>query len=167
MLYKLALSALAVSTATAIPASSLIGKDLLSKSRSLEQDYYSWIIDYSIQFQSCHVINQYNFQENGGDEDSNGKQNLVKFKLCSSKRCGYGCNGAEYLAPMDEFLQNYINWKQEKTEQECENIKENCACDGDDVDDEEGCEYKCYKNYGMEDECVEQELDVSSSISHQ
>lgn len=86
-------------------------------------------------------------------------QNLVKFKLCSTKKCGYGCNGAEYLVPMDQFLENFIQWKEEKTEQECENIQENCACDDDQVDDEEACEYKCYQKYGMEEECVEQELD--------
>ena len=91
--------------------------------------------------------------------------NLVKFKLCPTNKCGYGCKGAEYLTDMNEFVNAYTEWQMNDIEYKCEQIRENCACDGDDVDDEDTCESNCYSTAGMTDQCVENEND-NVSISN-
>jgi len=162
---KFTVFAALLTAASALKANSSAGKSLLSKSRALEdggdqdQDQeqdYSWIIDYSLQFDSCHTIEQFNF---GGDDEgsTSGQSTLVKFKLCPSGGCGNGCNGAEYLAPMADFVNSYTEWQMNDVEYKCEQIRENCVC-SDDVDDET-CESSCYAANGMTDSCVEEEND--------
>jgi len=159
---KLTVFAALLTAASALKANSSAGKSLLSKSRALEegnQDQeqdYSWIIDYSLQFASCHTVEQYDF---GGDDEGNtsGQTTLVKFKLCSSDSCGYGCKGAEYLAPMNDFVNSYTEWKMNDMEYKCEQIRENCDCQY--YDDADACEYNCYEAKGMADTCVEEEND--------
>jgi len=164
---KLTVFAALLTAASALKANSSAGKSLLSKSRALEegnQDQeqdYSWIIDYSLQFASCHTVEQYDF---GGDDEGNtsGQTTLVKFKLCSSDSCGYGCKGAEYLAPMNDFVNSYTEWKMNDMEYKCEQIRENCDCQY--YDDADACEYNCYEAKGMADTCVEEENDVSCRL---
>jgi hypothetical protein len=167
---KFTVFAALLTAASALKANSSAGKSLLSKSRALEdggdqdQDQeqdYSWIIDYSLQFDSCHTIEQFNF---GGDDEgsTSGQSTLVKFKLCPSGGCGNGCNGAEYLAPMADFVNSYTEWQMNDVEYKCEQIRENCVC-SDDVDDET-CESSCYAANGMTDSCVEEENDVSRRL---
>ncbi len=142
-------------------------KSLLANSRRLEdgdqEADYSWITDFSLVFDSCHVVDTYNFEENEGGIVRN---NLVKFKLCPSNNCMTSCSGAEYMAPMDEFVNSYTEWKMNDVEYKCEQVRENCDCEN--RDDDEGCEAQCYTNAGMYDECVEQEKgdDVSSFRFH-
>lgn len=149
-----------LTAASALKASSSAGKSLLSKSRALEdqnQDQeqdYSWIVNYSLQFASCHTVEQYNFSE---EDNSNGQSTLVKFKLCPSDKCGYGCKGAEYLAPMADFVNAYTEWQMNDIEYKCEQIRENCVCSDD--GDDEACESSCYAANGMTDSCVEAEND--------
>ena len=151
-----------LTAASALKASSSAGKSLLSKSRALEdqnQDQeqdYSWIVNYSLQFASCHTVEQYSFSE---EDNSNGQSTLVKFKLCPSDKCGYGCKGAEYLAPMADFVNAYTEWQMNDIEYKCEQIRENCVCSDD--GDDEACESSCYAANGMTDSCVEAENDVS------
>lgn len=144
-----------VTTVLSMKASHPVAKDLLSKARRVEQDQedaYSWIIDYSIQFASCHVVDAYNFE----DEDSGvAKTSLVKFKLCPTNKCGYGCKGAEYLVPMDEFVNSYTEWEMNDLEYKCEQIRENCDCEY--YNDDDVCEANCYSKAGMYESCVEAE----------
>ena len=162
-----------LTAASALKSNSSAGQNLLSKSRALEENQASWVVDYSIQFASCHTVEQYNFGgdgDNGGDGDENNANgvtltNLVKFKLCPTNKCGYGCKGAEYLTDMNEFVNAYTEWQMNDIEYKCEQIRESCACDGDDVDDEDGCESNCYSVAGMTDQCVENEND-NVSISN-
>ncbi len=114
---------------------------------------------YSMQFQSCHLVTQYAGEE---AEDGSGVayRHLVKYKLCPSNKCGYGCKGAEYVTDMFEFVDAYTEWQMNDQEYKCEQIRENCNCNyyyGDD----QACENKCYYDAGMS-ECIEQQNDVSA-----
>lgn len=148
---------LTATTTSALKASSPIAQKLMSSSRRLEDDNdaASWIVDYSLQFQSCHVINSFNFGEEQGDNQGNGQQSVVKFKLCPSNKCGSGCSGAEYVAPLDMFVNAYTEWEMNDKEYKCEQVRENCYCDN--ANDDEACEYQCYVSAGLQDVCVEQE----------
>ena len=131
-----------------------------SESRSLEQGFEydtSWLANYSLQFQGCHGIIQYG--EGGGRrQGANGEdgtlymQNLVKFRVCPINSCDKGCKGS-YLVDLNEFVESYVEYKQEATEMACENLRENCYCSDDSMDDED-CQNKCFEDAGMND-CIE------------
>lgn len=154
---KLTVLASLLTAASALNASSPQGKKLLANSsRNAEENAASWIVDYSLQFASCHTVTQFNVGENANeDQGSTTQRNLVKYKLCPSNKCGYGCKGAEYVTDMNEFVNAYTEWQMNDLEYKCEQVRENCNC-GDDVD-EDTCEYNCYVSAGMEEKCVEQE----------
>lgn len=146
-----------------IPAFSRLGTSILSKARSLEEFEYdtSWIGDYSIQFVQCHSVLQYGGGEEGGgnNEEGAGKlymQNLIKFRLCPVNSCDKNCKG-QYLVGMREFMEAYMDYKQEALEEACEAVAENCYCNDDAVDDQ-ACENQCFVDAGLDD-CVENDDD--------
>jgi hypothetical protein len=158
MIFHLTLLSAVLGCSVAMNGNSPLGRDLLSKSRHLEQgeDAYSWVVNYSLRFDSCHTITQYGFGEDGNQNENGAvwKQNLIKFKLCDSSKCRTGCKGGEYLVPMADFVDAYTEERMNSRELACENVRENCACNGDD----DGCEDNCYTAAGME-YCIEAEGD--------
>lgn len=158
MMFRLALiSAALFGSVASMKANSALGRKLLSKARRVEEGEvdYSWIMNYSIKFAQCHTVTQYGGGEEGGEE-GNGiwKQRSVKFKLCPTDECGYGCEGGDYLVDMASFVDLYTEAKMTQQELNCETTRENCYCD--DVDDEDYCEAQCYKAAGQ-DYCIEVE----------
>jgi len=163
MFAKAFLSLLVAGTAAAtsdIAADSSPGNKILSKARKVEQGYYNgevdytWVADYSIKFEKCHSVHSFNAEEAEREEGSSphGTQNLVTFKLCPSDSSN--CKkGGEYVVQMREFVEAYIEAKNEIQEQECQAVEENCNCDyyyGDD----QACLNKCYADAGL-DYCVD------------
>mmetsp|Transcript_13881 Transcript_13881/g.23002 ORF Transcript_13881/g.23002 Transcript_13881/m.23002 type:complete len:402 (+) Transcript_13881:49-1254(+) len=153
----------------AIKADSDLGMKLLSKARNLdeenedeaeEEEQYSWVAGYSLKFQGCHHVQQWNAD---ADEDNDVKiatKRLVRFRLCPSSTCAAskagGCTGGygDYVLDMSTYVNAYYEAKQQKEEQDCENFMNyNCNCDDDDGQgddfDEETCQYDCYAAAGM------------------
>lgn len=150
-----------------------MGKRLLSEARKLEQEEeeldLSWVVDYSIKFQGCHHITQWNAEANGDEDVRIATKRLVRFRLCPTDSCDSSSSGGcssgygEYIIDMDTFLMAYLEDKRELEEWTCENYRENiCGCDDDDKKDdafeEEDCLNECYDKYGL-DYCIEQEAD--------
>jgi len=144
-----------------IAADSLLGRKLLAKARGLEDAVdYTWLNKYSIRFNSCHTIHLFGSQgeeqQEEGESNPVGNQQLVNFKLCpDSSECDKCKNGGEYVVQMREFLEVYSQAKAELEEAQCEAVEENCNCDyyyGDD----EACAAKCYADAGL-DFCGEEE----------
>jgi len=87
--------------------------------------------------------------------------------MCPTDTCsgeqGTGCDSGygDYVLDMSTYTEAYLEAKQEAQENACDQAKDNCACDGDDNDDEEACENQCYSDAGMS-YCVrdEDELEV-------
>lgn len=143
--------------AFSMSANSEAGRKLLSKARKLEEERdLSFLVNYSMKFSSCHSITQYAGVE-GNDGGAEGEtvwtQNLVKFKLCPSDSCGYGCKGGDYLVDMYDFVNQYTEEKMQAEELACENVRENCNCNY--YDDEDACEAKCFSDNGL-DYCIEE-----------
>jgi len=153
-----------------INTSSALGKKILSNARQLEQDdafNYNWVMDYSIKFQGCHHMSQWN-AEAGDDEDVRvATQRLVRFRLCPTDTCSSsdagGCDAGfgDYVLDMNIFMEAYLEAQMNAEEFACENYRENaCDCDDDDQKDDQfdrdDCEYNCYVNGGM-DYCIEDE----------
>mmetsp|Transcript_14227 Transcript_14227/g.21552 ORF Transcript_14227/g.21552 Transcript_14227/m.21552 type:complete len:343 (+) Transcript_14227:86-1114(+) len=147
-----------LSSATALKANSPAGKNLLNKSsRSLEnEDGYEWLQDFSLVFQSCHKVTQYAGEE-AEEGESVGYINLVKYKLCPSNKCRYGCKGAEYVTDMYAFVDAYTEWQMNDQEYKCEQARESCQCQYY-YGDEDVCEANCFKEKGMS-QCIEENED--------
>lgn len=146
-----------------LSANSPLGSRLLSKARRLDQDEYdfTWAADYSIVFHSCHTTLEFRAEAGGQSNDEDGipteANRMVMFKLCPSDSCKAGCKGGEYLVEMREFVESYLESKEQALEYACEQVKENCSCDDDDaVNDDEVCMSKCYAAAGLSG-CEEEE----------
>jgi len=112
------------------------------------EDDGTWMVDYSMKFQSCHAINTY-------EQDGMRKEIMVKFRMC--KKCGYGCRGGDYLVDMNEFVNSYTESKMNEFEYKCEQQRETCeaSCQyyyGDD----DVCQSNCFTKAGMSS-CLEDE----------
>lgn len=99
--------------------------------RKLEEQYDGQVdIDlssYSIKFQKCQMVKQYNGGEGGGNNKNNkngvdtilSTKRFVIFRLCPSgcDSCNY--NYGEYIIDMDTYLEASLDFMQEKQEQYC------------------------------------------------
>lgn len=117
-----------------VRADSKFGMDLLSKAtRDLannnnqqqqqnQGEDTTWVSGYSLVFQGCHQITQWNTQADGDQDVRIETKRLAKFRLCPSNSCnsssGSGCRSGygEYIVDMDVFLQTYIENKREAEE---------------------------------------------------
>jgi len=153
-----------------IPAESTLGSRLLSKARRVNQQQevdYTWLNKYSIRFHSCHTIHSFGgeMEGGGGEEGSNpiGNQHLVNFKLCPSdddcSKCKYG---GQYVVELREFMEVYLQTKQELEQAQCEAVEEYCNCNYYYGDDEK-CMAKCYSDAGL-DFCGDDEFNVEEFI---
>lgn len=156
-----------------LKANSKIGKKLLNEARRVEQEDgevdLSWVVDYSIKFQGCHHITQWNGEANGEEDVRIATKRLVRFRLCPTDYCdgtsAGGCSSGygEYIIDMNTYLNFYFEDLQEQQEWNCENYEQNiCKCDNDDNKDdafeEQDCLNECYAKYGL-DYCIEEEED--------
>jgi len=159
---------------TEVKADSKFGMDLLSKSRILEdqngdqqeQDGDTWIAGMALKFQGCHHVVQWNPDAEDGEDGMRVEtKRLARFRLCPAGSCSNtfsaGCNTGfgDYIVDLDDFLESYVEAKQEEEEEACETYREyNCECDEDeDKDDQfdpDVCEYQCFQNAGM-NECID------------
>jgi hypothetical protein len=151
-----------------IPADSTLGMKLLANARQLDQNnaaYEStWISGYSIKFQGCHHISQWNEQANGNDDVRIATKRLVRFRLCPTGSCSSssakGCSGGygDYIIDMNTYLAAYIEAKQEYQQFRCDYLYNYvCQCDnnGDDNYSQEKCLWDCYAGHNMDGVCME------------
>jgi hypothetical protein len=156
--------ATAIVAANAINTESAIGQHLLSHARRLDQNAeYSdvWISGYSIKFQGCHTIKQWNINAEGEDDVKISTEALIRFRLCPTDSCsstsaagcktGYG----DYVIDMDNFLASYYEAYRQNIEYSCEAYAQsNCADCADDGDNRETCEYDCFITANMP-QCID------------
>jgi len=177
-LFSLFLANVAVASAgkivpgnAAIKADSEMGMKLLSKARKLEEDGdgeevdMSWVVGYSLKFQGCHHVKQWNGDAEDDEDVKIETKRLVRFRLCPSDMCtetnAGGCKSGygDYVLDLNTYINSYYELKNQVTEQACENyMNNNCDCNDDDGkgDDfnREYCEYDCFVDAGMS-ECVD------------
>ena len=147
-----------------IALKSQAAEKLLKSARRLngqQEEENTWMTKFDLKFHSCYSMTQVGDREGGGggnEEDNNlYMQHIVKLQLCPSDQCvsGRGCSGgAEYLVNMAEYVQSYVEFKEEQKQQACENVRENCYCN--DNQDDQACENQCYAEKGL-DYCIENE----------
>ena len=178
MKFLVALMSVAAATASmpiygtpmkSVKADSKMGQKLLSQARKLEQNDeidFTWVADFSLKFQGCHHVSQWNDEADDEEDVRIQTKRLVRFRLCPSNDCSAdnagGCNSGygDYIIDMNIYLEAYMEAVNDYNEYKCEYIKENvCDCEDDDGKgddfDRDICEYDCYVAQGVEDICAE------------
>ena len=151
-----ALLSLFASTVADLTSTSSAGKHLLNHARNLEgnQAYdFSWVTNYSVKFQGCHHVAQWNEEAEDEEDVRIQTKRLVRFRMCPSGSCtdtkAAGCTSGygDYVVDMGTFMDSWGQTVQQDNEYACEQAAYNCGCD--DSDDKETCEYNCYVNQGL------------------
>lgn len=169
IVFQLVAAALAALTAHAAPAflsqkegsirvDSSLGRSLLSQARALNEDGgdvdYSFIADYSIKFQGCHHVSQWNADIDDDDDVRIKTKRLVRFRLCPSDSCNSakstGCTSkyGDYVVDMNTFVASYLQAIQDDKEYICADAQTECNnnCNGGNDAD---CVQACYEGYGL------------------
>jgi hypothetical protein len=188
----LALLSLIASVSANIPATSDVGRKLMSEARRVEdadaaegdnqydqyndnngQSYNSgssyqengdafgddWISGYSIKFQGCHHISQWNTLAEDEDDVRIATKRLVRFRLCPTDSCNpksnAGCNSAygDYVLDMNTYLSYYFEAKETYQSFQCEYLA-NYACGCENSNNQNSCLYSCFAEHGMEKACM-------------
>ena len=151
-----------------ITSNSLTGQRILSQAtreddvppaaggRALDDQQASYVANYSLKFQGCHEITQWNADADGDDDVRVSTKRLVRFRLCPADSCqdesSAGCSSGygDYVMDMNTFLEAYLEGVEDEREYQCEVYTEKCEnqCDGQDDD---ACEQACLTGYGMGD----------------
>lgn len=135
-------------------ANDKVGRKLINKARKLEnnQDYdNTFIAKYSIKFQGCHHVPQWNDEANDEEDVRVLTKRLVRFRLCPTDTCTSdswdGCSSdyGDYVVDLETFTTAYWESMLENQEMQCEAAREIC-----------GDSNYCLAQNGMQ-ECIENE----------
>ena len=99
MMFLYAIAALVIASVNAdVTTNSLMGQNIMAHARRLDQNAEfsdAWVSGYSIKFQGCHNIKQWNAEADGEDDVRIQTTSLVRFRLCPTTTCsatkGAGC----------------------------------------------------------------------------
>lgn len=141
-----------------------LARNLLTKARRVQQnnnqaaddDFNAdWISGYSLKFQGCHHISQWNDAVDGEEDVRIATKRLVRFRLCPSDSCSKtsssGCSEGygDYIIDMNTYLEYYFAARATYQQFECSYLTNYvCACNGDN-----SCLYKCFKQHNMLSVC--------------
>ncbi|KAL3943029.1 MAG: hypothetical protein SGBAC_002888 [Bacillariaceae sp.] len=150
-----------------IKADSKLGTKLLGQARRLDDGGVdmSWVVDYSIKFQGCHHVSQWNDDAEEDDQVRIQTKRLIRFRLCPTEYCSTssssGCSSGygDYIIDMNSFLDVYFEAVEEQNQYTCQNAYSACDCQNNGADDdsynEEMCYYDCYNAQGIADMCMD------------
>lgn len=167
-----ALSAILGVVAGDINSNSIVGQHLLNTARQLNNNNQQnaeyadpWLSGYSIKFQGCHTIKQWNYAADDESDVRVMSKSLVRFRMCPSDSCvankaagcttGYG----DYVVDMSDFMGSWWEASRQNIEYACyEYLQTSCSCNDDDqqADDfnRDYCEYDCF-NSAAKPECID------------
>lgn len=148
-----------------IEADSKLGTKLLSQARRLDDSDVdmSWVVNYSIKFQGCHHVSQWNDNVEEDDQVRIQTKRLIRFRLCPTEYCSIssssGCSSGygDYIIDMISFLEVYFEAVEEQNQYTCQNAYNNCNCQDNGADDynEDMCYYDCYNAQGVANICMD------------
>jgi len=115
-----------------IPADSAAGRKLVQNARRVENGQYnggygevnwqevdtSFIPGYSVKFQGCHHVQQWNDEADGEEDIKIMTQRLVRFRMCPADTCsssstkGCDANYGDYLVDMETYMEALMNQMQ-------------------------------------------------------
>jgi hypothetical protein len=171
MVWAAALSssiAAAATTMLDIRADSVLGTRLMQHARRLNQDnknqqdesqeQYAWVSSYSVKFQGCLNIKQWNVHADADEDVRIATKSLVRFRLCPTNTCSAskaaGCTSGygDYIIDLSLYMVAHMEAVRQFNEVNCENyLNAKCSCDNDN-----DCKYNCFNDAGMT-ECIDGE----------
>jgi len=155
---------------TEIGANSKIGQRLLAHAtrvedssseieelpRFLQNDVdYSFVSLYSLKFQGCHHVQQWNEYAQDEDDVRVKTKRLVRFRLCESDSCSNsnsaGCTSkfGDYVVDMNTFVAAYLESLDEEKESMCYDATTDCNTECNGNDDATSCMTACYEAYDV------------------
>ena len=137
---------------------------LASSTRLLEDknnyDNSDFISGYSVKFQGCHHISQWNADADGDSTVRIKSKRLVRFRLCPSSTCdsnnSAGCKSkfGDYVVDLNTFVYYYLQADAEEQEARCEVYQEKCKEEcNDEYDAYNYCQQQCLKDHGIRNGC--------------
>ena len=127
---------------------------------------YAWIAGYSVKFQGCQSIKQWNDAADANNDVRIATKRLVRFRLCPTEVCSAqkaaGCSSGygDYIIDMNIFLEAYYQGKLVQIAYDCQDFyASKCHCNNDDHANDDTfnadyCTFDCYNKSGMT-QCIE------------
>jgi hypothetical protein len=148
---------LSSTAAASLSVQSAAGRSILQNARSLNNNQdvnFDFIADYSIKFQGCHHVSQWNSDANEENDVRIKTKRLVRFRLCPSNSCqserSAGCTTkfGDYVVDLNTFVAAYLNNLANEMDDLCNDTMYACKneCNGG---NDEDCMTACYEDYGM------------------
>jgi hypothetical protein len=147
-----------------VKANSKLGNKIMSNARRLEGDGdvdFTWVADFSIKFQGCHHISQWNDEADGEEDVRIATKRLVRFRLCPSNTCSTanagGCSEGygDYVIDMNVYLEAFLESVSEYNQAKCEYLENMSGCDNDN-NNNDYCLYDYYAANGVADICADE-----------
>lgn len=148
---------------TDIKADSKMGQALLSQARLVKEEEnqidITWAKDYSLKFQGCHSVAQWNADVDDKNDVRIETKRLIRFRLCPTSSCSAsdagGCKSGygDYIIDMNTYLQAYYDASTAVNEYKCAEIAANCDCSN--AENADYCAYDCYVAKNMADICAD------------
>lgn len=162
-----------------IDATSQIGKQLLNQARRLDgtdaaaEFSDAWVAGYSLVFQGCHHISQWNDEADGEDDVRIVTKRLVRFRLCPSDSCSSSTacssNYGDYIVDMNTYMESWFEAKKAYQSFKCEYLDTYvCPCDNEDNEanfDAEKCKWDCYSQHNMAGVCMQTNPYTDDAVS--
>jgi len=164
------LAAQQVDAERVINAGSSVGRMILENSRSLEgnqNNNYEFLEEYSIKFQGCHHVSQWNADADDEDDVRIKTKRLVRFRLCPTNYCQNdntsGCTSkfGDYVVDLNTFVAAYLQNIAENQDSLCADVADECAANCNNGEDGD-CMSACYSTYNM-DFCVQNDDDNNNN----
>ncbi len=141
-----------------IPVESDLGFKIMANARKLENTAeidFTWVSNFSIKFQGCHHVSQWNDEAYDASDVRIQTKRLIRFRLCPSNTCSAssssGCHSGygDYIIDMNTFLGSYYEAVDNYNQFRCQYTTQTlCSCNYD-----ETCEYECLSKHSMVDLC--------------
>jgi len=138
-----------------IRADSFLGRSLLQHARALDQEVdYDFISEYSIKFQGCHHVSQWNADVDDEDDVRIKTKRLVRFRLCPADSCNSqkstGCTSkyGDYVVDLNTFVGYYLQAIQQDKQYICQDTATECNDNCNNGADED-CVQSCYEDFSM------------------
>jgi len=145
-----------IDRSTEIKATSKFGQRILQEARSLENNNYDeFVADYSIKFQGCHHVQQWNADADDEDDVRVKTKRLVRFRLCPTESCtnskSAGCSSkyGDYVVDMNTFVSEYLYALEDEKDDICNDASADCEADCANKDEYNSCMYACYESYDV------------------
>lgn len=127
---------------------------------------YAFVGDYSIKFQGCHHVQQWNsnVDQEGDNEDQVRimTKRLVRFRLCPMDTCNSerssGCSSkyGDYIVDMNTFVSLFVQGMEDEKARVCDDVYDYCLADCQNSEDG-NCLNTCYDEYDAAF-CFEEDL---------